>query len=337
MTALGNAWASLGEEDSAGDGWLARRVHTSSPVPLFAGRLAPSGSPALLVEVDAAAIPPISEWPSSRGFEVVPHRRSAGPRGAVWIVLGLKSERFGETFAVLAEDVASHVAAAADARAGVRALLGRLRTWQEFLRRHDLEAMSEREQTGLFAELDFLEAFILPRLAASEALTSWKSPEDGLHDFRFLDRAVEVKGTTRVPPERFSVSCLAQLDEMAVGRLLLVNVSLAEGGEAAVSLPDLVERIRGRLATEQLTAAIRFTELLASRGYLDVHARSYEARRLRIAERQAFRVETGFPRLRPRDVPDGIIECSYEVSLAGCIPFRLDPDDLERLLFGGAA
>jgi hypothetical protein len=335
MTELGRAWASLGETDNAGDGWLARRVHASSPVPLFAGRLAPSGSPALLVEAEAAAIPPIGEWPSGRGFEVVPHRRSSGSRGTVWIVLGLKSEQFGETFAVLAEDVASHVAAAADARAGVRALLGRLRTWQEFLRRHDLEAMSEQEQTGLFAELDFLETFVLPRLAAAEALTAWKSPEEGLHDFRLPDGAVEVKGTTRVPPDRFSVPCLAQLDETAVGRLVLMHTSLAEGGEAALSLPDLVERIRGRLAAEQPAAAMRFTELLASRGYLDVHTASYAARRLRIVERQAFRVESGFPRLRPRDVLGGIIECSYEVALAECAPFRLS--DLERAIFGGTA
>lgn len=336
MSELQGAWASLGVSDAAGDGWLARRVYAASSVPLFAALAIPASTLSLLIEVEAAVVPPIGQWPTGRGFDVVPHRRSASPNGVLWVALSLKDPQFRETFAVLAEDVASHVAAAADAASAVRALLGRLRTWQEFLRRHDLGELSTPEQTGLFAELDIMEVLLLPRLPAMDALLAWKSPDDGLHDFRFAGAAVEVKGTTRTPPLEFSVSGLAQLDETAVGWLGLTIVLLAEGGDGAVNLSDLVERIRNRLAAEDPASSGRFTEMLASRGYLDVHSASYANRSLRVVQRHAFHVRAGFPRLRVGDVPDGIRECRYDVAIESCAAFEIDLEAFGSAVFGGA-
>ena len=252
------------------------------------------------------------------------------------VALSLKGPQFHDTFAVLAEDVATHVAAAADAASAVRALLGRLRTWQEFLRRHDLGELSTPEQTGLFAELDIMEVLLLPRLPAMDALLAWKSPDDGLHDFRVPGAAVEVKGTTRIPPGEFTVSSLAQLDETAVGWLGLTLVALAEDGDGAINLPGLVERIRNRLAAEDPASSGRFTEMLASRGYLDVHRASYASRVLRVVQRRAFHVEAGFPRLRVGDVPAGIRECRYDVAIESCAAFEIDLDAFGTAIFGGA-
>ena len=335
MSKLQGAWASLGISDATGDGWLARRVHAASSVPLFAALGMPASIPSLLIEVEAAVVPPIGQWPAGRGFDVVPHRRSAGPNGVLWVALSLKGPQFHDTFAVLAEDVATHVAAAADAASAVRALLGRLRTWQEFLRRHDLGELSTPEQTGLFAELDIMEVLLLPRLPAMDALLAWKSPDDGLHDFRFAGAAVEVKGTTRIPPLEFSVSGLAQLDETAVGWLGLAIISLAEGKDGAISLPELVTRLHGRLRAEDPAASERFTEMLASRGYLDLHSTSYAGRCLKVRERRAFRVDGAFPRLRPGDVPAGVRECRYDVALETCAPFEVELDAFGAAVFGG--
>ena len=336
MSELQSAWSSLGVSDAAGDGWLARRVHAVSSVPLFASLGMPKSIPSLLIEVEAAVVPPIGQWPAGRGFEVVPHRRSPGPNGVLWIALSLKDPQFFETFGVLAEDVATHVAAAPDAASAVRVLLGRLRTWQEFLRRHNLGELSTQEQTGLFAELDIMEVLLLARLPAMDAILAWKSPDDGLHDFRFADAAVEVKGTTRIPPLEFSVSGLAQLDETAVGWLGLTLVSLAEGGDGAVSLPGLVERINNRLAEEDPACSGRFTEMLASRGYLDVHSASYASRLLRVVQRRAFHVRAGFPRLRAGNVPPGIWECRYDVAIESCAAYEIELDSLGSTVFGEA-
>lgn len=337
MSDLQAAWSSLTASDATGDGWLARRVHSASPVPLFAALGMPASIPSLLIEVEASAVPPIGQWPAGRGFDVVPHRRTPGPNGLLWIALNLRGAEFRETFGVLAEDVATHVAAAADAVSAVRALLGRLRTWQEFLRKHDLGELSAQEQTGLFAELDVMEILVLPRLSAMDALLAWKSPNDGLHDFRVASAAVEVKGTTMIPPHEFSVSGLAQLDETAVGWLGLALVSLAEGGDDAISLSELVARLRSRLTAEDPAASGCFTEMLASRGYLDVHSASYASRRLRVMQRRAFRVEGAFPRLRPGDVPAGVRECRYDVALESCAPFEVQLDAFGAAVFGGAA
>jgi hypothetical protein len=323
----------LRREDACGEGWLTRRVHPASPCPIYAAISGTTGLPGILLDVQASSVPPLAEYPASRGFEVVPVTRTPGRHGQLWLVLSLTDPTYRNIFETLAADVATAVAGADDEVRGLRAFLARLRTWQEFMRRYGPDGLTLQEQTGLFAELLFLGSVLLPRLSAADAVQAWTGPLDALHDFLAGGVSIEVKATTASPASLFHVSHLAQLDETRVSRLFVCHYALDAGGTSGMSLPDLVEELRTRLAAEDHSACDQFDRCLAAAGYLDAQARLYEDRGLRVARRRCFQVAHGFPRLRAADVPSGIAECSYAVELAACVPFELDDSRFPQEIF----
>ncbi len=62
-----------------------------------------------------------------------------------------------------------------------------------------LNAISEEFQLGLFGELHILELFI-ERFGWKDALSYWKGPDKGLHDFIINNSLVEIKTTKTDPP-----------------------------------------------------------------------------------------------------------------------------------------
>lgn len=325
-------WEELRSENRAGGGWYTRRVYPESPCAIFAALSGETFLPALLVEVQASAIPAIPEYPSAQGFDVAPIRVTPGRHGLVWLVLSLTAPRYTEVFETLAGDLAGAIASAADDKGGVRAMLAHLRVWQEFMRRHGPEGLSTQEQTGLFSELYFLRRHILPRLCAADAVRVWEGPYGGLHDFAAGRVAVEIKGSVAATAATFEVSSLVQLDETQVGRLCLCHYSWHDGSATGETLPELVDSIRESLSAEDATALAGFNESLLRCGYLDIQASLYGTRRLEEARELLFEVREGFPRLRLRDVPAGIVDGSYTVELSACPGFSIDADNLTRML-----
>lgn len=327
-------WEELCSENRQGEGWNTRRVCPASSCAIFAAVSGKEFQPALLVEVKASSIPAIPEYPRARGFEVTPVSVTAGRRGLVRLVLSLTSPQYTNVFEILAGDVSGVVANAPDEQAGVRALLARLRIWQEFMRRHGSEGLSTREQTGLFSELFFLRRHILPLLSASDSVRIWAGPNEETHDFVTSRTAIEVKGTTAVPASTFEVSSLLQLDETRVGNLCLCHYAWSIGPADGQTLPELIESIRETLANEDPTAMTLFNDSLVRVGYLDSQAPLYEDRRLKETHERIFEIQEGFPRLRTCDVPSGIAGGSYTVELAACADFHLEAAGLTRMLTG---
>lgn len=325
-------WEELRSENRAGGGWYTRRVYPESPCAIFAALSGETFLPALLVQVQASAIPAVPEYPSARGFDVAPIRVTPGRHGVVWIVLSLTAPQYAEVFETLASDVAGAIAGAGDDRGGVRTMLAHLRVWQEFMRRHGPEGLSTQEQTGLFSELFFLRRHILPHLSAADTVRVWEGPYGGLHDFAAGRVAVEIKGSVAATAAAFEVSSLVQLDETQVGRLCLCHYSWHDGSATGETLPELVDSIRESLSAEDATALARFNESLLRSGYLDTQASLYGTRRLEEARELLFEVRDGFPRLRLRDVPAGIVDGSYTVELSACSGFSIDADNLTRML-----
>ncbi|MEP6664151.1 MAG: PD-(D/E)XK motif protein, partial [Verrucomicrobiota bacterium] len=89
------------------------------------------------------------------------------------------------------------------------------------------------------------------------------------------------------------------------------------------TLPDLIAVLRVVLATD--TSAIQnFDDRLLDVGYLDVHASRYEVRRYTVRREWTFRVTGKFPRIVESQLPEGVGEVSYALSLAACAPFAIE-------------
>lgn len=334
MTSVGDAWKSMGFSVGSSSGWDARRVYPASFCDIFAALGQPGAVPGLLVEIASRTVPTSIRFPQSAGFTVHPETVIPGPSGKVRLCLVLADNRYADVFEVLAEDVAGAVGEALSDADGLRMFMARLNIWQAFMQKHGPDGLGPEEQAGLFAELVLLEK-LAENLPVGAAVSSWKGPAEGIHDFDFGGRCLEVKSSSTPSRPGFTVSSLVQLDETRIGLLLLSHAMLNIGsGENGDTLPELVERIRNRVGGEDVAALALLNGLLIQAGYLDAHAVSYSSRRFMVVCLRWFRVTGEFPRLRPSDARPGIVSANYQVSIDACASFALEEQEAIHLLFG---
>lgn len=163
------AWDALSGRDSGSGGWLGIPVTPSGTCPILAARKFPGNEEAILVCFPFAGIPSAEKLPDGRGFEVV--RADPKGDGKTWLALSRKESGNPELFAEMVGDVAG----AMDAEAGrgeshaLKALLRRVRMWQQFMGR-DGQPLSPEAELGLMGELAFLSALLEAGVAEETAL-----------------------------------------------------------------------------------------------------------------------------------------------------------------------
>ena len=314
-------WQALEADALAGQsgscGWLLRLARPHPGCLLFIGLEPASRRRAVLLRLPPALVPIRRRWPRCRGLEAVVMRIEEEPHFGVI----LKEPRFADVFNSLAEDLARRVAAVADPDQQARVFLGQLARWQKFLSAsHD--GLGDEAQRGLWGELHFLRAHLLPGLGP-EAVSGWRGGEGAHQDFQFASGAAEVKTTLAKPPQVVRITSERQLDD-AGWRTLCLHVVVLEAREGSgETLPDLVAALRGALAGEG-AAAEALEDGLIAYGYHDAHAGRYAERGYRVRREATFRVRRGFPRLVEKNLPAGIGDVSYGLAVAALDPFSLE-------------
>jgi hypothetical protein len=243
----------------------------------------------------------------------------------------LKEPRFADVFAALTEDLVRRVVDARDPAAQAAAFLGQLVRWQKFLSVSS-EGLSQEAQRGLWGELYFLREHMLVMIGTA-AVGGWKGGERAHQDFQFENGAVEVKTTLAKMPQVVRIASERQLDDQALAPLFLCVISLHMLDGGGETLPALVASLRAGLATDA-AAREQFEDELLATGYVDAHAVRYADRGYLVRAVGLFRVGPEFPRLVEADMPVGVGDASYELSVATCEPFKVDPDDIKFALSG---
>jgi hypothetical protein len=160
------------------------------------------------------------------------------------------------------------------------------------------------------------------------AVAGWRAPQAAHQDFQFAAGAVEVKTTTAKQPQAVRVTSERQLDDAGIRALFLHVVVLdereVEPGAAGSGecLPGVIADLRSRLASEP-SALELFDDRLLEAGYLDAAAPRYEGRRFTLRRELTFHVQRGFPRLVERDLPAGVGDVNYALSLAAGAPWTV--------------
>jgi hypothetical protein len=332
VTSIQEHWRDLEAALPAGDeGWLSQRIRPTAMVAIYAAVAGGTGLPGLLIETPASTIPALVEYPSARGFAVRAVGLQLGRGGTVRLELGLTQPAYRDIFATLAEDVVGAIAAASTQSGAVQNFVARLRIWQEFMRHRSPDGLNQEEQVGLLSELHVLETVLLATISPFDAVSAWRGPHRGMHDFVLPACHIEVKSTTFLPPTSFHASRLTQLDETLANPLVLAHCAWNTAALVGTALPDLIERLRIQLASSDAAALSRFNDSLLRAGYLDLHAAAYRQPLYELVAIRLFSVRAGFPRLRLTDMPPGIVECSYEVDLLACNPFSITHTELISL------
>jgi hypothetical protein len=319
---IAELWEALQTESRSESGWHLRRVDPQSSCDLFAVLRQPGAAPGLLLEVPAEAVPPDIELPRSRGFAVEPKLVGPSHGGTVRFSLWLREAAFASIFPVLCENVASVAVAEPDPSRSLRAWIGRLLAWQDFMARHGPDGLTDEAALGLLGELIVLQQELAPRIGLDGAIRSWAGPRGEPNDFELPGGFLEVKTTAQQVTHSLHVSSVDQLDDKR-GRILLVHQRM-HLNPAGDSLSGAVDALRRRTVLEAPASLRTLDQLLLQAGYLDAHAALYRSRFSR--ERMTlFAVDASFPRIMRADLRAGVRNCAYEIDLASCSPIT-EPD-----------
>lgn len=195
-----------------------------------------------------------------------------------------------------------------------------LSRWRYFWSTVSVSTLSNNAIIGLFSELRFISRWLLPYMDAMAAISSWRGPLGGRHDFEWIDKSVEVKGTTSVHGRRHWVHGLEQLLPPENGKLFLFSLQIREEIGAAETLPGVIEECRN-LIKGSLEAANLFEDILAEAGYYPFHTSEYSRIHFRVVDEALYRVDGAFPRITGDALHEvsisGITEIDYEISLEG--------------------
>jgi hypothetical protein len=234
-----------------------------------------------------------------------------------------------ELFYSLCFDLVGATRHASSPEVALQIILRRLARWHEFLKAGRGGLLSEEKIKGLIGELLFLKKHLTPAFGAGNAVKFWQGPEGAPQDFTAGDCAIEVKcqsGGTR-PYVRISseFQLCSQLPE-----LYLFVATLGKGTEnlpGAITLPDLIADIRRELGMASYDQIERFNDLLYSVGYTE--SNSYLNFVYLVTDESMYRVGTGFPRICPGNLPQGVVQVTYDIDLLSCAGFAGCPSWME--------
>lgn len=305
---VGLAWDSLrGSTDASG--WRSISIATIGACSLRAGLSFPEQNEALLASFSPSSVPISESLPNGHGFVV--SRVMPSDDGLIWLALTRSSGGSLSLFAAMVADIsrAMRGESRVEERQLLRIFLGRIRAWQEFMRK-GAQRLSPEAEIGLVGELALLRNLIDAGVSSVVALESWLGPLDGVRDFELGTGALEVKTTLSVTGFPARIGSLEQLDDSVHQPLFLAGVRLRQT-ETGQSLAELVADMRDVTAGEPEAVRLLSERLIAA-GYFDAHSDRY-VRRFTLVDIRVVEVRDGFPRLTPGCVPLGITKATYEI------------------------
>jgi len=318
-------WRALETDAAAGKtgtrGWLLRLARPDADCLLFVGLELTSRRRAVLLRLPSTSMPSRRLWPRCKGLDPL----ALEVEGKAHFGVALKEPRFADVFAALAEDLMRRVGEAATPREQANTFLGQLSRWQKFLSASQ-EGLTEEQQRGLWGELNFLRKHLLGAFGPA-AVAGWKGGEKAHQDFQFPTGAVEVKTTLAKQPQVVRITSERQLDDSSYAVLFLQVTALDAREGGGETLPRLVALLRERLSGNA-TAQERFEDVLLAAGFLDAHAERYTERGYLVRKEKLFRVRRGFPRLVERDLPTGVGDTNYRLSVAACEKFSATASEM---------
>jgi len=302
------AWSSLsGATDEAG--WRSIPISSSGIIAIHAGRRFPGNEEALLVTFTDTTIPAGEKLPDGQGFSV--ERADPDGDGKTWLALTRKAAGGLELFSAMACDVAGALEAetVADESRLLRVFLGRVRAWQEFMRK-GAQVLSPEAEIGLIGELAFLLAVMQAGVSPPLAMEAWIGPFDAVQDFVLGTGAVEVKATVSSLGFTAKIGSLEQLDDSVRQPLFVAGARLSQR-ESGRNLPEFASFVREMLEGNAGAAAM-FSDRLLAAGYHGEHDDRYQ-RRFSVEGIRVVEVGEDFPRIVPGNVPAGIRKVIYEI------------------------
>ncbi len=324
-----SVWSALsGSSDD--EGWQCMPVGGEVTCSLMAARHFPSNEEALFVGFRVNDLPAGEKLPSGQGFAVTRISHPEYPNNRLWLALSRQKTGNQELFAEMVSDIVETLKVS-DGLSHInllRIFLGRIRAWQEFMRR-DSQLLGLEAELGLMGELLLISCLIDAGLQPSIAIESWVGPLRGVQDFHIGTGAIEVKATLANVGFPAKIGSIDQLDDANRKPIFVFGVRFMESGSGK-TLPDFADGIMSTLNEDYITKNMFLSKLLSA-GYASAHSEHY-TRHLTLADNKFLMVDDKFPRLTIGTLPLGITKATYEIDLDKVASQRTEITDVLKQL-----
>jgi hypothetical protein len=287
----------------------------------------PSSEPGLLLRLPNGIEEPAS-LPKLRNLEIAIRDINGGRA----LVVLLKDSDQRELFASLCRDVVNAAEVATATQDAVTRAVRRLLRWHHLLRGGRSDMLSVEEQRGLIGELHFLERLVT-LIGPQAAIEAWRGPFGASKDFELDGLLVEVKARRGAAKPYVQISSEDQLADVA-GTSLFLCVSPVDAviKPEGLTLNDHVRRIEKIFIEADADSLVLWDEAIQASGFGPQD--DYSDRCWKVGDTWDHRVEGDFPRIVP-PLKAGVGGVRYSISLVACSPYRMQKDDLDRLISRG--
>ncbi|MDU5110578.1 MAG: PD-(D/E)XK motif protein [Clostridium sp.] len=196
-------------------------------------------------------------------------------------------------------------------------IIARWNKWRSMFKRQNAELLTENQVVGLIGELLFLRDYMITTYGKSDAIMSWGGPSKSHKDYEIKDTWYEIK-TVRQGASKVKISSIEQLDSNVEGSLVLYLLEATnENVEGAISLNPLINQLF--TIFEEFEMMSLFQSKLIEAGYSCEE--EYDNYNYRFIRRDIYTVKDGFPRILEKDLIEGVVGVSYDISLVNIKKF----------------
>lgn len=240
--------------------------------------------------------------------------------GSWLMVLRLRQNGLETVFGRLCQDLVDAAEGVLDEKALVVLFRERLNLWKRLFQHGGSGFLQPHEIKGLVGEMLVLESLIQSgKRECHETVAGWMGPLGADQDFRYSDKALEVKA---IGPEAesISISSLEQLDCPVPMHLILATLRQATSGEpGAIGLNVMAARIEGMIAASPEALNTFKARLLEARY---VEHEFYDTVLFEPLSLVSYRIGDTFPKIVGGMVPAGIVSASYAIAVKAIDEFR---------------
>jgi len=226
-----------------------------------------------------------------------------------------------EKFSTVAKDIAYYCSDLKGSQLFLKAQ-ERIKSWANFLK-PDRSGLAHSELIGLLGELYLFVEYMTPVLGVEESVRAWIGPDGKKQDFTLDNWAIEVKTTASGDQQTIRISSLDQLyrvtDKLYLFRVVVTPAATSE----ALSLGELYEHCL-RLIKHDVVIENMFLQKVSS-----LYGRASDSQvkeQYRVVKVSVFDVVDGFPKLTRGEVPQGIQDVQYEISIGGISSYEVNSD-----------
>lgn len=232
----------------------------------------------------------------------------------------LSNEKYEDLFCHFCSDIIESSRLIKDNKQGAVYVCNRYIKWQEMLKKNSSGLLSFQEIKGLLGELCFLSHYMIPKYGANEAIDSWIGPDKADQDFVAPDKWYEVKALVS-GAEVVRISSVEQLDTTDEGELILVYLDKTSYADPKkITLNAAIHTMDEELPSDEARKKLR--DILLKQGYY--FREEYDEYIFRYSEMRRFLVNSSFPSLRRKSIPEAITNANYSLSIADISEFYVE-------------